>query len=142
MKKRYSIIIFIIIFALLDQVSKYFFYDYAFLSNLPFFEPSFNTWISRSLPVNIIFVIILTIIISTLILIWYKRNYIWKRATIFLIWWTIWNLIDRICLWWVRDFILVFNRFPVFNLADTFICTWAALIIIKELFLNNKKKTN
>lgn len=141
MKKRISLIILIVIFALLDQVSKYFFYDNAFLENLPFIEPSFNTWISRSLPVNLILVIILSIIISALILIWYKKNYIWKRATIFLIWWTLGNLIDRIFLWWVRDFIMVFKRFPVFNLADTFICTWAALIIIKELFLwhNNKK---
>lgn len=139
MKKRLSTAIFIIIFILLDQVSKYFFYDYAFLENLPFFEPSFNTWISRSLPVNIILVIVLTIIISVLILIWYKKNYIWKRATIFLIWWTLGNLIDRIFLWWVRDFILAFNRFPVFNLADTFICTWAALIIIKEFFLWNSR---
>ncbi len=139
MKKRYSTIIFIVIFALLDQISKYFFYDNAFLENLSFIEPSFNTGISRSLPVNLILVIILTIVISVLILIWYKKNYIWKRATIFLIWWTLGNLIDRIFLWWVRDFILVFNRFPIFNLADTFICTWAALIIIKELFLNKKK---
>lgn len=142
MKKRLSTAIFIIIFILLDQVSKYFFYNNEFLANLSFFEPSFNTWISRSLPVNLILVIVLTIIITVLILIWYKKNYIWRRATIFLIWWTLGNLIDRIFLWWVRDFILVFNRFPVFNLADTFICTWAALIIIKELFLNNKKKSN
>ena len=140
MKKRYSTIIFIIIFILLDQVSKYFFYDNAFLENSSFFEPSFNTGISRSLPVNIILVIILTIIISVLILIWYKKNYIWKRATIFLIWWTLWNLIDRIFLLWVRDFILVFKRFPIFNLADKFICTWAALIRIKELFFNKKKQ--
>ena len=142
MKKRISTIIFIIIFVLLDQISKYFFYDNSFFQNLPFFEPSFNTGISRSLPVNLILVIILSIIISALILIWYKKIYIWKRATIFLIWWTLWNLIDRIFLWWVRDFILLFNRFPVFNLADTFICTWAAIIIIKEFFLNNEKKTN
>ena len=142
MKKRYFTIIFIVIFTLLDQVSKYFFYNNAFLSNLLFFEPSFNTWISRSLPVNLILVIVFTVILSVLMLIWYKRNYIWRRATIFLIWWTLGNLIDRIFLWGVRDFILVFKRFPVFNLADTFICTWATLIIIKELFLNNKKKTN
>lgn len=139
MKKRLSTATFIIIFILLDQISKYFFYDNAFLENTRLFEPSFNTGISRSLPVNIILVIVLTIIISVLILIWYKKSYIWKRATIFLIWWTLWNLIDRIFLWWVRDFILVFKRFPVFNLADTFICTWAALIIIKDLFLNKKK---
>ena len=139
MKKRLSTAIFIIVFVLLDQASKYFFYDNAFLENTQLFEPSFNTWISRSLPVNIILVIVLSIIISIWILIWYKKNYIWKRATIFLIWWTLGNLIDRIFLWWVRDFILVFKRFPIFNLADTFICTWVALIIIKEIFLSNKK---
>lgn len=139
MKKQISLIILIVFFVLIDQISKYLFYNNAFLENLTFFEPSFNTGISRSLPVNLILVIILSIIISALILIWYKKNYIWKRATIFLIWWTLGNLIDRIFLWWVRDFILVFKRFPVFNLADTFICTWAALIIIKELFLNKKK---
>jgi len=138
MKKRLSTFIFIIIFIFLDQISKYFFYDNTLLENLPLIQPSFNTGISRSLPVNIILVIVLTIIISILILFWYKKNYIWKRATIFLIWWTLGNLIDRIFLWWVRDFILIFNRFPVFNLADTFICTWAGLIVIKELFLNKK----
>ena len=142
MKKRVSLMIFIINFVLLDQASKYIFYDSALFENTQLFEPSFNTWISRSLPVNLLLVIILTVIISTFILIWYKRNYIWKRATIFLIWWTLWNLIDRIFLWWVRDFLLAFKRFPVFNLADIFICTWTALIIIKELFLNNKKKSN
>ena len=139
MKKRLSTVIFIIIAILLDQISKYFFYDNAFLEKTRLFEPSFNTGISRSLPVNIILVIVLTIIISVLILIWYKKNYIWKRATIFLIWWTLGNLIDRFFLWWVRDFLLVFKRFPVFNLADTFICTWAAIIIIKELFFSKKK---
>ena len=141
MRKRFSTAIFIIIFVLLDQISKYFFYDNAFFSNLPFIIPSFNTWISRSLPVNIILVIILTIVISVIILIGYKKNYIWKRATIFLIWWTLGNLIDRIFLWWVRDFILVFDRFPVFNLADIFICTWAALIVIREIFLWNGKNS-
>lgn len=138
MKKR-QCLIFILLLTIFDQISKYFFYNQNFLSKLPIFTPAFNTWVSRSLPVNLILVIILSVIISALILIWYKKNYIWKRATIFLIWWTLGNLIDRIFLWWVRDFILVFNRFPVFNLADTFICTWAALIIIKELFLSKKK---
>ena len=69
MKKRISLIIFIIILVLLDQASKYLFYDNAFLSNTQLFEPSFNTGISRSLPENLILVIVLTIIISVLILI-------------------------------------------------------------------------
>jgi lipoprotein signal peptidase len=138
MKKNVSMILAIITVILLDQLSKYFFYDKWFWSSLSFLEPAFNTGISRSLPVNLIIVIVLTIIISTLLLIGYKKKYIWKRATIFLIWWTVWNLIDRLFLWWVRDFILIFKRFPIFNLADTFICTWALLVIIKELFFDKK----
>jgi len=138
MKKNISMILYIVIIVLLDQFSKYFFYDKWFLSDINILEPAFNTGISRSLPVNLLVIIALTIIISTLLLIWYKKKYIWKRATIFLIWWTLWNLIDRLFLWWVRDFILIFKRFPIFNLADTFICTWALIVIIKELFLDKK----
>jgi len=138
MKKNISMILYIITIVLLDQFSKYFFYDKWFLSNINILEPAFNTGISRSLPVNLLVIIALTIVISTLLLIWYKKKYIWKRATIFLIWWTLWNLIDRLFLWWVRDFILIFKRFPIFNLADTFICTWALIVIIKELFLDKK----
>lgn len=139
MKKFIFPIIFIIVFVLLDQISKYFFFDMGFWSNLFFVQPAFNTGISWSLPVNVILVIVLTIVISVLILIWYKRNYIWKRAMIFLIWWTLWNLVDRICFSWVRDFIMMVSRFPVFNLADIFICIWVFLVIIKELFLFNGK---
>lgn len=138
MKKNISMILYIVIIVLLDQFSKYFFYDKWFLSDINILEPAFNTGISRSLPVNLLVIIALTIVISTLLLIWYKKKYIWKRATIFLIWWTLWNLIDRLFLWWVRDFILIFKRFPIFNLADTFICTWALIVIIKELFLDKK----
>lgn len=138
MKKNISMILYIVIIVLLDQFSKYFFYDKWFLSDINILEPAFNTGISRSLPVNLLVIIALTIVISTLLLIWYKKKYIWKRATIFLIWWSLWNLIDRLFLWWVRDFILIFKRFPIFNLADTFICTWALIVIIKELFLDKK----
>ena len=138
MKKRISLIIFIIILILLDQTSKYIFYDNAFLENTQLFEPSFNTGISRSLPMNIILVIMLTIIISVFIIIWYKKNYIWKRATIFLIWWTLGNLIDRIYLGGVRDF-LSFGSFPVFNIADAFLTCGVARICIKEIFHLQKK---
>jgi lipoprotein signal peptidase len=141
MKDWIKIILYVLILVVLDLTAKYFFYDQKLLANFRWFEPAFNTWISRSLQVNMILIIFVTLIIITIIIIWYQKRAIWKRATIFLIWWTIWNLIDRIFLWWVRDFILIFKRFPVFNLADTFICTWAFLIIIKELFLWNTKNT-
>lgn len=138
MKKRPSFIIFTILLFILDQISKYFFYNQKVFSNISIIEPAFNTWISRSLPINLYFVIIVSIIMIVFLILLYKKNIIWKWATIFIIWWTIWNLIDRIYLWWVRDFIQIFNRFPIFNLADIFICTGTALIIIQELFSNTK----
>ena len=138
MKRKIFTTLYIIILILLDQISKYFFHNKWIWSELWIIEPAFNTWISWSLPINMIVIIILSIIIAISIIILYKKNYSWKRAAIFLLWWTIGNLIDRIMLWWVRDFILIFKRFPIFNLADTFICTWALLVIIKELFFDKK----
>ena len=117
----------------IDQVSKHFFYDKLFLSERSIIQPAFNTGISRSIAIPQIITIIWTILIlGILIYLCYKKQ-ISKWATIFLIWWAIGNLIDRIFLWWVRDFILLFNRFPIFNLADVFISIGVILIVFKEL---------
>ena len=52
------------------------------------------------------------------------------------------NLIDRIVLGYVRDFIYLdfFPSFPVFNFADSFLCVGAVMLAIFILFLSNKKK--
>lgn len=122
-----------IILIVIDQVSKYFFYDKLFLSERSIIQTAFNTGISRSIAIPQIITIIWTILIlGILIYLCYKKQ-ISKWATIFLIWWAIGNLIDRIFLWWVRDFILLFNRFPIFNLADVFISIGVILIVFKEL---------
>jgi signal peptidase II len=122
-----------IILIAIDQVSKHFFYDKLFLSERSIIQPAFNTGISRSIAIPQIITIIWTILIlGILIYLCYKKQ-ISKWATIFLIWWAIGNLIDRIFLWWVRDFILLFNRFPIFNLADVFISIGVILIVFKEL---------
>lgn len=139
MKKRIDMIVWSLVFIAIDLISKYIFFNQWIWSELWFLEPAFNTGISWSLPVNMILIIVLSILIAIIIIIWYHKNVIWKRATILLVWWTIWNLIDRLFLWWVRDYILVFKRFPIFNIADILICSWTILIIIKELFLNKKK---
>lgn len=122
-----------IILIAIDQVSKHFFYDKLFLSERSIIQTAFNTGISRSIAISQIITIIWTILIlGILIYLCYKKQ-ISKWATIFLIWWAIGNLIDRIFLWWVRDFILLFNRFPIFNLADVFISIGVILIVFKEL---------
>lgn len=51
------------------------------------------------------------------------------------------NLIDRIALQYVRDFIFLdfFPTFPVFNLADSFLCVGAVMMAIFVLFMQGKK---
>ena len=51
------------------------------------------------------------------------------------------NLIDRIALKYVRDFIFLdfFPTFPTFNLADSFLCVGAIMMAIYILFIQGKK---
>lgn len=51
------------------------------------------------------------------------------------------NLIDRIWLKYVRDFIFLdfFPSFPVFNVADSFLCVGAIMMAIFILFMSGKK---
>ncbi|HRU50173.1 MAG TPA: signal peptidase II [Candidatus Absconditabacterales bacterium] len=122
-----------IMLIVIDQVSKHFFYDKLFLSERSIIQTAFNTGISRSIAIPQIITIIGTILIlGILIYLCYKKQ-ISKGATIFLIGGAIGNLIDRIFLGGVRDFILLFNRFPIFNLADVFISIGVILIVFKEL---------
>jgi lipoprotein signal peptidase len=141
MKKHIITIILSVILISLDQISKYLFYDQNYLNNLNIIHPTFNTWISRSLPIPQLITIILTIWIIVYLIKLYLKNQISKRIIIFIIWWAIWNLIDRVYLWWVKDFILIFNRFPIFNLADIFINIWAILVIFKQLNIKWQKSS-
>ena len=50
------------------------------------------------------------------------------------------NFIDRLCLSYVRDFIEVkFIDFPVFNIADCFVCIGAGLYILYTLMDSVRK---
>ena len=51
------------------------------------------------------------------------------------------NLVDRIWLNYVRDFIFLdfFPTFPVFNVADSFLCVGAVMLAIFILFMQGKK---
>jgi signal peptidase II len=143
MKKSIFIIIPTLLLIALDQISKYFFYDQNLLNNLDIIQPVFNTGISRSLPVPYLLTIFITVLILWYLIRLYNKNKISKRVVIFVIAGAIWNLIDRIYLWWVKDFILAFDRFPIFNLADIFINIWIIILLIKELFWKwNKTNKN
>ena len=51
------------------------------------------------------------------------------------------NLIDRVCLNYVRDFIYLdfAPNFPIFNIADSCLCIGAAMMVIYILFMSGKK---
>jgi len=85
MKKHTSTIIFTTILILLDQISKYFFYNQNLLNNLKIIQPAFNTGISRSLPIPQLITILLTIGIIILLIILYSKNKISKRVVIFVL---------------------------------------------------------
>ncbi|HOG15573.1 MAG TPA: signal peptidase II [Candidatus Absconditabacterales bacterium] len=123
-----------IILIVIDQVSKHFFYDKLFLNDLSIIQPVFNAGISRSIPIPQVVIIVLTFLILGLLVYLYYKKQISKWSTIFLIGGAVSNLIDRVFLGGVRDFILLFKRFPIFNLADVFINTGVVLIVLKELF--------
>jgi signal peptidase II len=52
------------------------------------------------------------------------------------------NLIDRIWLKYVRDFIFLdfFPTFPTFNIADSFLCVGAVMLAVFILFMSGEKR--
>ncbi len=115
----------------LDLLTKYFFYNQKILSEL--FTPAFNTGVSWSLPVPywIIYCIAWGAIFALLYLVIKKQlsRYIFA----FFLAGTLGNLIDRVWLGGVRDFILVFDWFPVFNIADVLLNIAIVIWIWEEL---------
>ena len=70
----------------------------------------------------------------------FKNNYKWlKVSLIFIIGGTLGNFIDRININGVIDFIgFTFGEynFPIFNLADTFLCIGVIMLVIQFLFFD------
>ena len=139
-KKRVIALLFCLLLIWIDQFTKYLFYNQEIWSQFFFLEPLLNDGISRwmSMPMAIIFGV--SIICIWLFICLFHKKYLTVIDFALLMAGTIWNLIDRIYLWWVRDF-LSFWTFPVFNIADTFLTCGVARICIKEIFhLQNKGK--
>ena len=67
-----------------------------------------------------------------------EKNTLYCISFGFIIGGAVGNLIDRIALRYVRDFIFLdfLPTFPVFNLADSFLCVGAILLAINILFLS------
>ncbi len=135
----------IVISLLIDLFSKYYsslflhkkihiLWDYFYLKYVE------NYWIAFS--INIPFLKILTIILIIMIFYYYfkeekkKKNHIIDLSFWLILWWAIWNGIERIFNWKVIDFIWV-KYFAIFNFADIFISAWVLILLI-NILKNNK----
>jgi len=120
----------VIVLVGLDLLSKYIFYNLNYLNDTTLIWPTLNTGISRSLPIPFILIILVSIAgIAAFIRLFAIKKINWLIVAL-LIAGTAGNLIDRIMLWWVRDFINVwlFN-FPIFNFADIMLSIGVAMRI-------------
>lgn len=121
----------------LDQVTKYLFYDLKRGEVYWLLTPAFNTGIGWSIPIPLWFVHILTILVIFVVIRAWRKKYLWSWITVFLLSGALWNLVDRLFLWWVRDFIDLHYR-PIFNVADMYLSI-AAILLIIYTFTSEKK---
>lgn len=133
MKSAYIKFILIVLWLVwFDQITKYLFYDKEFFNNFLLISKVFNNWVAFWIDLNIYIILIISFMSILFFIFLQHRKYISNWVLIMLISWTIWNLLDRILLLWVRDFIDL-QYWPVFNFADTYL-TFAVLILIYEEF--------
>lgn len=136
--KIWKIIVPILVLLWLDWWSKYLFYTLKFWEDFLLLNPVFNTGISRWMSANLSIIIVISFVGLGLFYWLWRRKNIDSIGFIFLIAGTLWNLLDRIVLGWVRDFISIGN-FPVFNLADCYLTIAVCWIIWTSMKDGGKK---
>lgn len=126
---KWKHIILLIILILFDQLTKYYFKGKKFF----IFSYAENTGSAFSFftGLNIILMLIGLIILIILIYLYFKTKNTIQLSLLLMISGTIGNLLDRIFLGYVRDFI-DFRIWPIFNLADSLIVIGVILILLKE----------
>jgi signal peptidase II len=117
----------------IDMVSKYFFYNFKYLNDTILIRPVLNKGISRSLPVPFILILLISVL-GIWAFIWlFITKKIHRLIAAALISGTTGNLIDRVILWGVRDFINInILNFPIFNFADIMLClgVWTRILVV------------
>lgn len=129
MKNKFFLTAFLII--TLDQVTKYLFTNV----NYGIFRYTENTGAAFSLFQGYALTLgLISLIVTGLILYYYKKYPKYWLSLSFVLGGTIGNLIDRVFFGYVRDFI-DFRIWPVFNIADSFNVIGVFLLIY---FMNKK----
>lgn len=134
MKKHLNVLLIAWALFLVDQLTKYLFYDQRLLEQWGIFHPAFNTWVSRSVQIPLVFIILIAWFALGAFVVAYQKKYFTWLVFGFLLAGTLGNLVDRVFLDGVRDFIYIGSRFPVFNFADIYLNVGVCLFIIPEFF--------
>lgn len=138
-KKEYKLGLLAFWLLLVDQLTKYIFFDKAYLADWLVFHPAFNTGVSWSVQIPIVIVVLIAGMALWAFVVAYKKKYFNRLVFSLLLAGTLWNLLDRVALQWVRDFIFIWSRFPIFNLADIYLNVGVILYLISEFFAWKKK---
>lgn len=124
----FKFILTIVALLAIDLISKYMFYDLDLLPNIR--TPTLNTGISFSIAFNQLIVEIISLLFIISIIIATHKQKLNNKVAVLLVAWALGNLIDRVMLGGVRDFIWL-GRGPIFNIADIYISAgvlWYGLI--------------
>ena len=139
--KRLIASLFTLLLIGVDQLTKYLFYNQEIWSQIFFLEPLLNDGISRWMDMPMVVIFAVSIICIWLFVYLFHKKYFTILDFSLLLAGTVWNLIDRIWLGGVRDFLSI-GSFPVFNIADAFLTCGVARICIKEIFHLQKREKN
>ena len=150
MKNWIKIIISIVLVLVADLVTKHFLFDIEYFNLIPKVisvagnvQNTGAAW--GMLSGKTIWLIIASVIMIVGLFIFNhfikNKNTFYCLSFGFVIGGAIGNLIDRIWLNYVRDFIFLdfFPTFPVFNVADAFLCVGAVMLAVFILFMQGKK---
>lgn len=151
--RKHLLIFFIIAFVLvIDQITKYFLFKVEYFNLIPhcisIANNGGNTGAAWGIfSGNTIALIVVSVVLIVALIVF---NCLYKQKTkfycisfAFVVGGAIGNLIDRIALGYVRDFIFLdfFPTFPIFNIADSFLTVGAVMLAISILFAGSRKAT-
>lgn len=150
MKNWFKIIFTIILVLVADLVTKHFLFDVEYFNLIPNVisiatnggntGAAWGIFSGKTLVLAIVSVVFIA-------LLFVFNHFIKNKNTFycigfgFIIGGAVGNLIDRLALQYVRDFIFLdfFPSFPVFNVADSFLCVGAVMLSIFILFMSGAK---
>lgn len=133
MSQKTLYIVWWIVLLFIDQVSKYYFFDKALFQTSSIVEPLLNIGISFSWNLSYLIVVPVTLFALALFIYLNQQRHLSNMDTMLFVVGTLGNLIDRVVYHWVRDFIVMFDRF-VYNIADVYI-TIATIMVLRSLYV-------